>query len=363
MLSIASAPIRAFCCLCIISLLASYPCAASARAESPTGSDTLRHGWNWGFSVQHSAYYASRPLGVAAEGAFQADVAIGLFRGTLSVGFQPAYAPNMGRWDELPYNIGHLKQLNLHTPAGTIPSMGIGNQTVNAGDIFLIDRGSVPFNLSGFLSLSPSGAVVLEYDEYKVTAMRTSMWGLTLPVRMHFGRDKPNRVRPFADMGLGFDMVRTTAEYEVFSDVITYSYLEGELDLIRERRTYEEPMKGEASQHLLFTRAHLGVGARFRKFGIGVRAQRSIAKDLTYRGATYQRVRGNVLAMPFLAGASEDADLAQEVQDNGIAIYARSGLAKKEATDGSASSEGLYGLSRFWDRTTWLLSLTFWLRS
>lgn len=348
-----------FCTALLVTASANHLCARLS-VDDP---DSLRsRAWHWGFSAQQASFFATAPIGLSAEVAIDAKVVIKGVHATISFGLQPAYFPSVGKWDEAPFNFGHLKQLNLSTPAGTIPGMTIGNQWVNAGDVFLIDRGFVPFYLSGFLSLSPSGEVVLEYDEYVVSSMRASMWGLTMPVRVHIRRERRGRVMPFVDLGLGFDMVRTKAEYEVYSDRITYAYLDGTLNLIQGQSAYDEPFKGEASRHLLFTRAHVGAGARFRRFSAGVRAQRMMAKDLTYRGAGYERVRGNILAIPFLAGAAEDADLQEELDANGVALYGRSGLAKKEASDGSGTSDDLFGISRFWDRTTWVASLTFWLR-
>ena len=86
-------------------------------------------------------------------------------------------------------------------------------------------------------------------------------------------------------------------------------------------------------------------------------------KEYSYKGTDYDRVRGNLLVVPILAGATDDPEIASTLAQGGIVPFGRTDITRTSNEGTSTDSANLAkGVSRFWDRSYWTLGLSFQLR-
>ena len=88
-----------------------------------------------------------------------------------------------------------------------------------------------------------------------------------------------------------------------------------------------------------------------------------LAQGYTVKNRDFSRVRGNILAVPVIAGASEDPAIAEQLERDGIVLYGRTDLTKTNEKGSVTDNADLaYGVSQFWDTTNWSIGLSFLLR-
>ncbi|MCU0319766.1 MAG: hypothetical protein MUE88_06765 [Flavobacteriales bacterium] len=311
-----------------------------------------------------ASIYAQRPLGFALDVGYRTKGVLDHRQGRFAMGLQVGYFPTLSVPATLPYEIWHLRELNLDVPFGVVPQARFGSVVTSAGDLFLVRNSNVPFSTNSyFVSIGPSGSRVLELDEYTVSGMQMDMLSFTVPVRWYFFRDDHRGPRPFVELGLGADLILTNARYEGFSYKVNFDFNASEISSDYEpMAASSEPLQGAVASTLVLTRTSAGVGAAYRRWELGFRGQWSMARQLELRGQGYEAVRGNLLAIPFLADVANDGQVVAEVERKGALVFARNGLSAGNADSGVSDSKTYNGVSRFWDHATWLLSLSFKLR-
>lgn len=349
--------------LCSPSFLAFFFVSWSSF-DAVSSSDTLRGGLELKASVQYASIYAQRPLGLALDAGYRTKGVLDHRQGRFAMGLQVAFFPSLAVPSSLPYEIWHLRSLNLDVPFGVVPQARFGSVITTAGDLFFVRDPNVPFSTnSNFVSIGPSGSRVIEVDEFRISGMQMDMLSLTAPVRWYFFRDNVRWPRPYVELGLGVDMIFTKARYDAYSFEVVYDFNASTItSSYTEEQTSQEPLNGAVSSTLLLTRTNAGLGAAYRRWELGLRGQWSVTRELSLRGQGYEAVRGNLLAIPFLADVGNDAQAMAEVERNGALLFARTGLSAGNADSGVSDSKTYNGVSRFWDHATWLLSLSFKLR-
>jgi hypothetical protein len=337
--------------------------SALAQTRHAPVPDSLSGGLELRVSVQQAWFNALRPLGLGVDVGRRSAGVRHRASGRFSFGAQITFFPSLGSTDELPYDIWHLSKLNLGTSNGEPASIRFESVKAREGDFFLVPKeGAEITGIDGYLTLSPGGTDVIELQRHELRGMRMSMLGAAIPLRWRFLNDA-RRVRPFLDAGIGFELVMTRAEYTVTTEAIVFDQQEFEIYNTVGTQSGTEPMRGEVSSSMLFTRWHTGAGCSFGHFDLFLRAHWYAARTLEESGDEYRRLRGNPLAVPFLADAANNQELAQEVESEGIAIYARAGLSKKESdANGTKTSDPVTGLSRFWSPSGLAVGLSFRLR-
>jgi hypothetical protein len=284
-------------------------------------------------------------------------------QGRFAMGLQVGFFPTLSVPATLPYEIWHVKELNLSAPFGVVTEAIFGDVRTSMGDMFLARDVNIPFETNtSYLSLSPSGDRVLELDRYDTSLMTMDLLTFTVPVRWYFFTDAHKGVRPFVDLGLGFDVIFTKAKYNVTNELLLFDFDSSSLTIELNAYEEDEPLRGAVSSSLLLTRSHIGVGAAYKRWELGIRGQWSITQELPLRGIGYERVRGNMLAIPFLADVANDGQVVAEVERNGALTFARTGLSREDGGTEVSDYKTYNGVSRFWDHATWLLSLSIKLR-
>lgn len=284
-------------------------------------------------------------------------------QGPFSIGIMASYHPAMGRLDQVPMYIGHVRDFNLFAAGSLQPVLLVAGTALRDKELFLSPVAFPEAQLGGQLSFSPGAADVLVLDSYEIRDVRMDMWGLMVPIRWHFGVDKAQGARFFAEAGLGVDVLRMQATYDLFRASLT---MDIQPQVIYFTRSYVQendvvPLDGELANSVVFTRAMMGGGVDLGRFRVFLRVQRTVSGSLEQDGETFRRVRGNVLALPLIAEAWSDPEVAATLTAGGIVPYGRTDIPLDG--DGPAqSSERAPGVDRFWDRTQAVLGISFLLR-
>lgn len=287
-------------------------------------------------------------------------------KGHFSVGIAATFHPSMGRWDNVPMSIGHVRDFNLTAWGDTPPRLTVAGTELRPKELFLtsdIDLQQV--FIGGNISTSVGAREVLTLDLYRMRDVRMDMWGLMVPVRWHFGEDRAHGVRFFAEAGLGVDVLRTQATYDLDRSALIMNMSPGFItfSLITEGSQDVVPLDGRMASNLVWTRAMVGGGMDVGRFRMFLRVQRTVSSALEIGEDKYRRVRGNVLALPVLAEAWNDAEVAATLAAGGVVPYGRTDIPRNADTEApAASSEKAHGVDRFWNSTQAVLGLSFRLR-
>jgi hypothetical protein len=286
-------------------------------------------------------------------------------KGAFSIGVAASFHPLVGRWDNVPMSIGHVRDFNLKA-GDSEPRLTVGGAELRPKELFLastIDLDQV--FLTGQVSLSPGAEKILVLDLYQMRDVRMDMWGLMVPVRWHFGEDKAHGARFFAEAGMGVDVLRTQATYDLTRTDLSMSYSPGIISFSMETDEMQDvaPLDGKLASSLVFTRAMVGGGMDLGRFRVFLRVQHTVSQALELEGANYRRVRGNVLALPVIAEAWKDPEVAATLDAGGVVPFGTADT-PRNTDNGSAaqSSDRVQGVDRFWDRTQALLGVAFRLR-
>lgn len=271
----------------------------------------------------------------------------------------------VGSWEEVPLYIGHVSALNVIQPDRPEPVANVGGMDLRANEVFLSTTATPHVTFSGFLSLSPGAQNVMVLDIYKPRDVRMDMWGVMLPVRWHFGREGSNAPRFFAEAGMGVDVLRTRATYDLTRTALTMEYQQQFIVISNSTSTYDDVslMDGRLARDLVFTRAMFGGGASLGRLRVFLRVQRTVSAKLEQGNDTYRRARGNLFALPLLSSAWDDEDVAAMLVGDGVVPFGRTDIPRdSDTTDRPGSSDRAHGVDRFWDRTQAVLGVSIRLR-
>jgi len=287
-------------------------------------------------------------------------------RGRFSIGFAATFHPQLGSWENVPMSIGHVRDFNLTQWGNVPPRLTVSGTELRPKELFLtagIDLGQV--SLGGNISTSPGARDVLVLDIYQLRNVRMDMWGLMVPLRWHFREDKDHGPRFFAEAGMGVDVLRTQAAYDLERSALTMNMAPGLItfSLVTEEMQDVAPLDGKLSSNVVFTRAMVGGGVDLGRVRVFMRVQRTVSAVLEQDGGKYSRVRGNVLALPVLAEAWKDPEVAATLDAGGVVPYGRTDIPRNTDNGATAqSSDRAHGVDRFWDRTQAVLGVAFRLR-
>jgi len=268
----------------------------------------------------------------------------------------------LGNAAGLKHDIAHLRAFNLNDHSSLQASVFIGRVRANEGELLLIPQDGADIHISGQLSWSSSGKDVIEYVVYRPTGFSMSMASIGIPLRWYFGTDAPERPRFHAELGLDLDIISTRGNYEVTTETITFDQVAIELAYSMTVRQETEPMGGTVSSNSMFTRVHVAAGVSYERFGFFLQCGRLLARTIEYEGEKYERMRGNILALPFLANTNSQDEVAVDIENDGAVVIGRTGIPKESSGSAAESSDRVNGISRFWNAQQWSFGISFRLR-
>lgn len=286
-------------------------------------------------------------------------------KGNFSIGASVLFHPSMGQWNEVPFRIGHVNELNVSQLGVEDVTMRVNGTTLNEGSLFLSPFTAPEIIVTGFFSLSFSGLDAVKLDLYEIRDVRMDMLGLMVPLRWHFGNDNGTGPRFFAETGLGLDLLRTSATYDLERTSATLRQ-EGQLvffTVLTQEFSDVAPLEGNLAQHVLFTRLMVGGGVDIGRIRFFVRGQHTVSKELEQGGRSYRRVRGDLFALPVLAEAWNDAEVSSTLAAGGVVPFGRTDIANDKASASTAeSSDRSNGVDRFWNSIQAIIGASFVIR-
>ena len=255
--------------------------------------------------------------------------------------------------------IGHVSELNLSTLYGDVPLITMGSVPMRENDLFIMDE-FPDIDIDGWLSLSPSGTKAVEIKEYTVRDIRIDAMGWELPVRWYFDPVLKTKVRPVVELGLGMDILRMRATYDVFTTGLYFDQTAFDLTFEASEEKVAEPLDGEVSRSLYLTNWNIGAGVSYGRFDLMLQRRARMSPELKRGDQDYERVRGNPFVLPILANADTYPVIREQLRNTGVVHFASLGLLKGEEGDTEVgSSKEVVGAFRFWQYITWSVSVSY----
>lgn len=306
-------------------------------------------------------HFERNTWGAAMEASFRSAGDGARKRGKASLGLQLAYWPDMGSWTRMPFDVGVVNELRVFETNVTDPTVRLGNIDLRQGDLFLIDRGEVPLSYQARTGNVLSGLDLLEWQRFRISNMQTSKFGFDLPLRLYLGSGTFGLPRLYVATGFGMDFLFVKADYEVSSTLVQYDLVEGEYRASSSTYMDSKPMGGTISRDLYFSHWTLGGGIEVGRLHLFVQGRFLISTRLNEMGRGYDRVRGNILALPALWGADGDARTLAELGRDEVVRYGAMDM--ESVLDADESGQGrtitANGVSRFWDEQYLMLGISF----
>ena len=326
---------------------------ADTRTPRPQGGGGYLRGGALGIS-----FHDRMMPGALLEVGVRSGAADGSREGHFSMGFRARLMPSLQE-QTFGLTIGHVNELNLSTLYGDVPMVTLGTVPLRENDLFIMDE-FPELDISGYLSLSPSGTKVIELKEYTLRDIHIGMMGWEVPVRWYFDAVKESRIRPVVEVGLGMDILRMRASYEVLTTGLYFDQTAFELTFDASEERTDEPLEGEVPATFYLTNWHLGAGISRGRFDLMVQRRARMSPELKRGDQDYERVRGNPFVLPILASADTDPVIREELRNTGVVHFGSLGLLKGEDEDSEVgSAKEVIGVFRFWQHITWSVSLSY----
>lgn len=341
-----------------LSLHSAFSAASEETEAQPRyGGPELRVGLN-GMS-----FFSRTPVGATLELSYRWPGSTGEPDGHFSIGLQGGFWSSVGSWNAISFDIGSISSYRLNNTIGEDGFVRFGSVVVQANELFLIGEEDVPIRLSGNFYINPVTNSVFEFSRTRMTDIRTKMAAVNVPIRWYFGQQHATKPRFFLEGGVGLDLLFVKADYEVTKRGIQYDAGSGTVVGVDAVSKDDVPLGGEVSNNLFFSHGSVGCGVTKGRFMLSGHARFFLAQGYTVKNRDFARVRGNILAVPVIAGASTDPAIVAQLERDGIIPYGRTDLTKTNEKGSVTDNADLaYGVSKFWDTTNWSIGLSFLLR-
>ncbi len=274
--------------------------------------------------------------------------------GQVAIGLQVGVWPGMVQLATSPFDIGHIADLRFSADFFGISTVRVGNVDMEQGRLFLMPQEQETVVIQPVTGAGVDGTELLEYDRYRLSNVRMDMASFNIPLRWYLGENHiyDNVAKLYMEFGFGMDVVRTEADYEVTNTLIRldrsdYSYavqVDGFSDV--------KPSLSTVGSNLWFTNFSFGGGLEIGRLNVFATGRWFLSTDFSDLGASYDRVRGNILAYPLLVGAQNDRSAMNDLERDEAVPYGATDL-ERESTNGS-SANGTpttvtgNGVDRFW---------------
>lgn len=279
--------------------------------------------------------------------------------GHFSFGIQASYWPSLGCWSAVPFDIGRITAFRLDGPEGS-GSVRFGSVVVLPNELFLVGREGTNIRLTGNFRINPVSSSIFEFITYRITGMRTSMVGANVPLRWYWGNQRTARPRFFTELGVGFDLLMVKAHYEVITRGINFDESTFTIRYNERTTTTDEPLDGNVGKNLLFSHYNVGGGVSYGKFSFFAQARFLFRSIIPSGRDKFRRVRGNILAIPVLAGAGSDPGTIDQLERDGAIRFGATGISKGDETSNTHNGDKLAnGVSKFWNGTQWTIGVAF----
>ena len=279
----------------------------------------------------------------------------------LAVGVQLGYWPRAGRWDQVGFDIGHIDQITPTAGLAGAPSVTFDGTAMQNGSLFLMNNEPGPITFQNVTNAGGQGIESFSYKYYKLRNVRMDIAGFNIPLRWYVGDILRigNGLRFYPEVGFGMDVVLTKADYETTTTTVQLDRTDYTYTLHEDRTDRKKPIGNSIGSEIWLTHFSLGAGLELGRFNLFASKRWYTTATFENKGNKYERVRGNIIAYPLLAGSNEDQGLLTELGGHAV-IYGATGLEKAPSysTDTNKTITG-NGVSRLDVKGYFIFGLSF----
>jgi hypothetical protein len=274
------------------------------------------------------------------------------YRGRVSIGLQFTAIPSVLRQPVTGFDIGHVSGIQGSLGMVTTPTVRIGGADMGQGRLFLMAQGQESVAFDPVTSDADEGIERLQYERHRLSDLRMHMLGFNLPLRWYPGRQPVFGHVPkfYLEFGFGMDLMLVNANYEVTSTVVELDRSNHTYAVRTEHYTGSKPSIESVGRDLWFTHFSAGGGFEVGRFNVYALGRFLSSSKFTLGSRGFDRLRGNILAYPFLTGAQGDARAMSDLALNGAVPYGAIGLERERNTDNTGDTVTVTGngVDRFW---------------
>lgn len=290
-----------------------------------------------------------------------------LVPGAVAMGLQLQWVPHLTLpgWSRPNFDIGHIADLRNNTGFVGTPTARFGAVDLRQDRLFLLPLQEEQVFIQAITQAGATGTEVLEYDRYRMTDVRMDMASFNIPVRWYLGENHiyDNVPKLYTELGFGMDMVRVKANYEVTNTLVRLDRTDYTYSMQQTTFTDTKPPLSGVGNDLWFTHMSFGGGVELGRFSAFALGRWYLSSTFSQDGSSFDRVRGNILALPLLAGASDDRATMTDLARDGAVPFGALGLERERASDPSTGTPGGTvkgnGVDRFWDGGQLLFGVAF----
>lgn len=314
-----------------------------------------------------STYFNSFKPGGALEVAVRAreqnsGVAV---PGKVAIGLQVGLWPGIVQLAETPFDIGHIADLRTTNDLFGSPTIRVGSSEMGRGRLFLTPREGAVVYFQPIAGPNEDGTELLEYDQYKLSNVRMDMASFDIPMRWYMGENHiyDNVPKLYMEFGFGMDVVRTQADYEVTNLLLRLDRSDYSYSVQVDQFTDVKPSLSSVGSNLWFTKFSFGGGLEIGRFNVFAQGRWYMRSKFSELGRSYDRVRGNILAYPFLVGAQNDRRAMNDLERDGAVPYGATDLERVGTNDSSVNGTPTTvtgnGVDRFWQGRHFVFGVAF----
>jgi hypothetical protein len=275
-------------------------------------------------------------------------------RGHVGIGLQLGFWPLLASWSQAPFDVGHVRDIREQGDGFGTPTVQFGNTELRRDDLFLMAPGEEQLWYQPVTVAGGGGLELLEYERVSLRNVSMHMVGGNIPIRWYLGSGAALQRMPkvYMEFGMGMDMVIVRADLAVTNTLVRLDASDLSYGITTTTRTDDTPLMGSVGQHLYFTHMSFGGGVEMGRFNVSVMGRYHLATKFTDVGRAYDRVRGNIVAYPLLAGVGDDRRVMSDLERDGAIRYGAMDLERIRSGDqysGGGSTTG-NGVDRSWQR-------------
>ncbi len=283
--------------------------------------------------------------------------------GPVGIGLQLHTLPRIGEWNEAPFDIGHIA--DIRTTDGFIgtPLVRFGSVDMHQDRLFLMSQGDETVLFDVVEGANDQGIERLVYDRYRMHDVRMDGFGFNIPLRWYLGENHiyDNVPKLYMEFGFGMDLTMIRARYEVTTtwfelDRSNYTYM-----LDRQQFSAGKPDLSKTGTDIWTSHFSFGGGLELGRINVFALGRFLLASKFSEAGRNFERVRGNIIAYPLLAGVDGmDRTLADLARDGAVPYGALDLERLRTGQDaGSSTTVTGNGADRFWQGSHLMLGISF----
>ncbi len=264
--------------------------------------------------------------------------------GRLSVGIQAGYYPRIAVARTLPFRIGHLSEVVTSSIVLATPEIRFGNVPMTQGRLFLIPADGGVF-VSGNAYVIGPGIWLdrLAYEKITMRDVQVDMATFNVPLRWFMGPVGPYKMfKPYLEVGAGADILVVTAHYDMESVVLEHVG-DGQYTTRYSNVSDVKPTVASMGANMWYMSWSFGGGMEVGRFNVFLHNRFMLSSQFHRSGQEYDRIRGNALAMPIIAGAAWDDKVLRRLDADGAIAFGST----TEGSNSAAQSATKNGVDRF----------------